>query len=167
MVNNEWLLAISDMMDKKLKSELQPIRSDIREVKEDVRGVKEELQEVKEDVQNMKEELQEVKKDVRGVKKELQEVKEDVRGIKGHMQELDQRVTNVEEGVKDIRLVLENETNHNIQLLAENFIELTNKLNQAIPAADKNLAYEVKVNHLISEVNELKRQMVDLKNRIA
>lgn len=125
MVNNEWLLAISDMLDKKLKSELQPIRSDIREVKEDVRG------------------------------------------IKGHMQELDQRVTNVEEGVKDIRLVLENETNHNIQLLAENSIELTNKLNQAIPAADKNLAYEVKVNHLISEVNDLKKQVADLKSRIA
>lgn len=29
--------------------------------------------------------------------------------------------------------------------IAENFIEHTKKLNQAIPVADKNLAYEVKV----------------------
>lgn len=34
------------------------------------------------------------------------------------------------------------------------------KLNQAIPAADKNLAYEVKVNYLIEkEVQELKNKI--------
>lgn len=33
MTDNELLLAISDMMDKKLKSELQPIRDDIRDIR--------------------------------------------------------------------------------------------------------------------------------------
>lgn len=41
MTDNELLLAISDIFDKKLKSELraelQPIKEDIRELKEDVR----------------------------------------------------------------------------------------------------------------------------------
>ena len=43
--------------------------------------------------------------------------------------------------------------------MAENFIELTNKLNQAIPVADKNLAYEVKVSYLIDEVQKMKEKM--------
>ena len=80
--------------------------------------------------------------------------------ILSEMQELKRRTTNIE-------LHLENTTDKNIQLIAENFIELTNKLNQAIPAADKNLAYEVKVNYLVSEVDKLKREIAELKSKIA
>lgn len=41
------------------------------------------------------------------------------------------------------------------------------KVFQAIPAADKNLAYEVKVNFLINEVNKLKKAMTEIKEKIA
>ena len=93
MTDNELLLAISNMMDTKLKSELQPIRNEmhvfknevrneLKEVKEDVRNVKEELREVKEDVQHVKEELQEVKEDVQNVKDDLRNVKAEVHCIK-------------------------------------------------------------------------------------
>ena len=64
-------------------------------------------------------------------------------------------------------LHIENVTDPSIQLIAENFIELTNKLNPAIPAADKNLAYEVKVNYLVCEVNNLKTEDDKLKNQSA
>ena len=37
MVDQELLLAISDMMDKKLKSELQPLKEDLQGVKEEKR----------------------------------------------------------------------------------------------------------------------------------
>ncbi len=84
----------------------------------------------------------------------------EMQDIKTNMQEMQRRTTNIE-------LHLENVTDKNIQLIAENFIELTNKLNQAIPAADKNLAYEVKVNYLVSEVDKLKREIAELKNKIA
>lgn len=84
---------------------------------------------------------------------EMQEMKTD-------MQELKRRTTSIE-------LHLENVTDKNVQLIAENFIELTKKLNQAIPAADKNLAYEVKVNYLVGEVEKLKAELAELKNKIA
>ncbi len=80
--------------------------------------------------------------------------------ILSEMQELKRRITNIE-------LHLENGTDKNIQLIAENFIELTNKLNQAIPVADKNLAYEVKVNYLVEKVQTLEKEMAVIKSQIA
>lgn len=49
-----------------------------------------------------------------------------------------------------------------IQTMKNDIRELNDKL-----AADKNLAYEVKVNYLIEEVEKLKQEMVELKNKIA
>ena len=79
--------------------------------------------------------------------------------IKSELQVLDKRVSQLEEKVADIIWHLENGTDKNIQLIAENFIELTKKLNQAIPVADKNLAYEVKVNYLLEKVEMLEKAL--------
>lgn len=105
-------------------------------------------------------EVQDMKAEVQTMKTDVQDVKTDVKNVKTDVQELKQRVTNIE-------LHLENGTDKNIQLIAENFIELTKKLNQAIPAADKNLAYEVKVNYLVEEVSQMKKDIAELKRKIA
>ena len=47
------------------------------------------------------------------------------------------------------------------------FFELTKKLNQAIPVADKNLAYEAKVNYLVERVQDLEKDMAEVKCKIA
>lgn len=83
----------------------------------------------------------------------------EVQGMKSEMQELKRQTTNIE-------LHLENTTDKNIQLIAESFVELTSRLNQAIPAADRNLAYEVKVNYLVDEVDKLKREIAKLRSKI-
>ncbi|MCM1057144.1 MAG: hypothetical protein NC517_06000 [Firmicutes bacterium] len=91
---------------------------------------------------------------------EMQGMKSEMQGMKSEMQELNRRTTNIE-------LHIENVTDKNIQLIVENFIELTKKINQAIPVADKNLAYEVKVNYLVCEVDKLKAEIAELKSKIA
>lgn len=58
--------------------------------------------------------------------KEVAGIKEDVAVLKSDVAILKQRVTGIE-------VHLENHTDKNIELIAENFIEFTNKLNQAIP----------------------------------
>lgn len=93
-------------------------------------------------------------------KEDIQAISDLIQPIKDDLQEVKRRTTNIE-------LHLENGTDKNIQLIAENFIELTNKLNQAIPAADKNLAYEVKVNYLVEKVQTLEKELAELKSKIA
>lgn len=77
------------------------------------------------------------------------------------------KLDNLERRTENLELHLENVTDKNIQLIAENFIELTKKLNQAIPVADKNLAYEVKVNYLVEKVQTLEKEIAELKSKIA
>lgn len=40
MTDNEMLLAISEMMDTKLKAELQPLKNDLQIVKDEVHQIK-------------------------------------------------------------------------------------------------------------------------------
>ena len=108
-----------------------------------------------------------MKGDVAVLKEDMAVLKEDVAVLKEKVSVLEQRVDNIEQRVTGIEVHLENQTDKNIQLIAENFIELTNKLNQAIPVADKNLAYEVKVNYLIEKVQFLEKDFQEFKYQMA
>ena len=47
MTNNELLLAISEMMDTRLKSELQPLKNELQSVREGLQSVREEVHQIK------------------------------------------------------------------------------------------------------------------------
>ena len=68
-------------------------------------------------------------------------------------------ISDLKNQVSQTQLHLENATDRNIQLLAENHSNLIDKLNQAIPVADKNLTYEVKVNYLLERVSTLEKKV--------
>jgi len=139
---------------------LDLILSEVIGMKGDVAVLKEDMAVLKEDVAVLKEDVAILKEDVAVLKEDVAVLKEDVAVLKEKVSVLEQRVTGIE-------VHLENQTDKNIQLIAENFIELTNKLNQAIPVADKNLAYEVKVNYLIEKVQFLEKDFQEFKYQMA
>ena len=104
--------------------------------------------------------MTEVKQDVADLKQDMTEVKQDMTEVKQDMIEVKQDVT-------EMKLSLENETNHNIQLLAENHCDLVDKLNQAIPVADKALLNEVQISGLRIRVDSLEKEVAEMKDRIA
>lgn len=83
-LTSEDLLAISQLLDTKLKTEIQ---AGLRPLKEEVQDLKEEVQDLKEEVQDLKDEVQDLKGNIR-----------------------------------KIELHLENITDKNIQILAENYL---------------------------------------------
>ena len=101
--------------------------------------------------------MQDMKSDM---KSDMQTMKGETQTLKEMMQTLDRKVTKVE-------LTLENETNHSIQLLAENHINLVDKLNQAIKVQDKSILYEVQVSGLKMKIEQLEREIADIKSKIA
>ena len=85
-----------------------------------------------------------------GIEGGLASVGEDVRLLQGDVQSLKERVTNIE-------ITLENETNRNIQLVAEGHLNLDRKLDEALKELHPNTMYHLKVNHLDGEVTKMKR----------
>ena len=54
MTNNELLIAISDVIDRKFKEELTPLKDDVQTLKGDVQTLKGDVQTLKDDVCIMK-----------------------------------------------------------------------------------------------------------------
>ena len=76
-------------------------------------------------------------------------------------------MTEMKTDIKNIKLHLENITDKNICLLAENHSTLIDKLNSAVKVADKKYIEEIKVNILTEKVEKLEREIEYLKTRIA
>ena len=79
--------------------------------------------------------------------------------MKSDMGNMKSDISDLKNQVSQTQLHIENITDRNIQLLAENHSNLIDKLNQAIPAANKNLTYEVKVNYLLEHVSALDKRV--------
>ena len=94
--------------------------------------------------------LASVGEDVRLLQGDVQSLKEDVQTLKEDVQSLKERVTNIE-------ITLENETNRNIQLVAEGHLNLDRKLDEALKELHPNTMYHLKGNHLDGEVTKMKR----------
>ena len=82
MSDNELLLAISNMMDVKLKAGLAPIKNDVQEMKQDVQNVKNRMQSMENRMQNMENRMQNVENEVCQIKNEVRQVKNEVHQIK-------------------------------------------------------------------------------------
>ena len=108
-------------------------------------GIEGGLASVREDVRSMQGDMQTLKGDVKTLKEDVQTLKEDVQTLKD-------RVTNIE-------ITLENETNRNIQLIAEGHLNLARKLDEALKELQPNIMYHLKVNHLDGEVTKMKRML--------
>ncbi|MCI9210161.1 MAG: hypothetical protein HFI83_05650 [Eubacterium sp.] len=136
-----------------ISSLIQPLRDDMQTVKADIQSMKTDMNIMKADILNMKQDIQNMKQDI-------QNMKQDIQLLNDRVEKLEQRITSVE-------LTLENVTNHNIQLLAENHINLVDKLNQAIRVQDKSILYEVQVSDLRSRVEFLEKEFAEMKTKIA
>ena len=126
------------------------IEGGLASVGEDVRSLQGDVQTLKGDVQTLKGDVQTLKGDVQTLKEDVQTLKGDVQTLKEDVQMLKDRVTNIE-------ITLENETNRNIQLIAEGHLNLDRKLDEALKELQPNTMYHLKVNHLDGEVTKMKR----------
>ena len=94
-----------------------------------------------------------------GIEGGLASVREDVRSLQGDVQTLKGDVQTLKDRVTNIEITLENETNRNIQLIAEGHLNLDRKLDEALKELQPNTMYHLKVNHLDGEVTKMKRML--------
>ena len=190
--DNELLLAISSMMeqmlDQKLKAALQPVHEDIGQLKEDVRQLKtenrqsgEQLLQLRGDVTQLNQKVDLLRQKVDNIESKVDNLEQKVDQLELKVDSLDQKVGQLELATKQLReeieqlnlraanleMTIENETNHNIQLLAENHGNLIDKLNQAIKVNDKTLIWEVQLSSLRLRIDKLEQEIANLKKDAA
>ncbi len=107
---------------------------------------------IKEELQDVKGEVRELKERVQGVEGEVRELKERVQGVEGKAREL-------EGHVQGIRLTLENETNKNINIIAEGHLNLSRKLDEALKVENEKEVLLIRINRLENGYRTLKEQV--------
>lgn len=98
---------------------------------------------------------------------DTQDMKKRISNVETKMDSLESEVSHIKSDLQGTKLTLENVTNRNIQLVAENFVDLTRKLDENIKITDQSIAYHVKVNFLSGEIEKLKREVEKLKEKTA
>ena len=137
---------------KPIKEELQDVKGEVLGLKEQVQGIEGEVLELKEQVQGVQGEVRELKGQVQGVKGEVLELKERVQGVEDKARKL-------EGHVQGIRLTLENETNKNINIIAEGHLNLSRKLDEALKVENEKEMLLIRINRLENGYRTLKEQV--------
>ena len=166
MTDRELLEAIYNDMQL-MKAETKSLQDDMKTVKEEMQSMKAEIKSLQDDMKTVKEEMQSMKEEMQSMKAEIKSLQGDMSTAKDEIETLYMDTTIIKEKVTRIELTLENETNHNIQLLAENHISIVDKLNDAIRVQDKSSLYEVQISGLKLKLEKLENEIKEIKTKIA
>ncbi|MCI8696959.1 hypothetical protein [uncultured Acetatifactor sp.] len=75
MTDNELLLALSGMLDKKLKAELQPIKNELQTMKDDIADMKGEIADMKGEIADIRNEIASIKSNMLIMQNEIRQIK--------------------------------------------------------------------------------------------
>ena len=135
----------NDELLKKIYDDTQMMKTELTSVKETTEGLVTGLKEVREETKGLAIGLKEVRE-------ETKELAADMKAVRGDTKDLRSRMSAIE-------LNLENETNKNIRILAENHLSLMEKLDEAIKVSNRHFLYELKVSSLDRSVTEIERRI--------
>ena len=90
-----------------------------------------------------------------------------ITGMQKDITSMQKDITSMQKDITDVKLHLENITDRNISLLAENHGHLIDKLNQAVKVSDKSCLEEIRVNILTEKVEKLEKEIEELKRKTA
>lgn len=138
----------------------------LQTITKDMTDMKNDMTDMKKDMTDMKKDMTDMKKDMTDMKKDMIDMKEDMIDMKKDMVDMKKDIQRLKEETKDIRLHIENVTDKNISLLAENYCNLVQKLDENNKVTDNQLAYQIKVNYLISDMEKMKQEVAEIKKHI-
>ena len=149
MAEGELLAAIAGMLDEKLK----PVTQKLTSLENRMTGMEDKMS---------------------GLENRISGLEDRTSGIEGKVTGLEEKVSAIQKisaetqkELTEVKLHIENVTDKNITLLAENYCNLANKLDENNKVTDVQLAYQIKVNFLIDDMEKMKKEIAELKSRIA
>ena len=149
MAEGELLTAIAGMLDEKLK----PVTQKLTGLEDKMTGMEDKMS---------------------GLESRILGLEDKTSGIEGKVTGLEEKVSAIQKisaetqkELTEVKMHIENVTDKNITLLAENYCNLVNKLDENNKVTDVQLAYQIKVNFLIDDMEKMKKEIAELKSHIA
>ena len=131
----------------------------LKKIYDDTQMMKTELTSVKETTEELVTGLKEVSEETKGLATGLEELREETKELAADMKSVKEETKELRSRMSAIELNLENETNKNIRILAENHLSLMEKLDEAIKVSNRHFLYELKVSSLDRRVTEIERRI--------
>ena len=75
---------------------------------------------------------------------------------------IDTKLVSMDAKITDLRLTLENETNHNIKLIAEGHLDLSQKLDEALKIENEKEMLMIRVNTMENEIRKINSRLEDI-----
>lgn len=172
-LTNEDLSAIAQLMDTKLseldakfdvklEKNIQPLRQDIRSLKEEVSELRQDVSVLKKEVTILKEDVSVLKQDVSVLKlkvatleKDISALKQDVSVLKHKVSALEKEVDNLKQGLSHISLHLENVTDKQLQILAENYLPAAKRFTEAVSQIEELQNYNKIIKQVLAKHSEI------------
>ena len=149
MAEGELLTAIAGVLDGKL----EPVMQKLTGLEDKMTGMEDKMS---------------------GLENRISGLEDRTSGIEGKAAGLEEKVSAIQKitaetknELTEVKLHIENVTDKNITLLAENYCNLVNKLDENNKVTDVQLAYQIKVNFLIDDMEKMKKEIAQLKSHIA
>ena len=149
MAEGELLTAIAGMLDGKL----EPVMQKLTGLEDRMTGVEGKMSDLESRISGLEDKTS-------GIERKVTGLEEKVSAIQKISAETQKELT-------EVKMHIENVTDKNITLLAENYCNLVNKLDENNKVTDVQLAYQIKVNFLIDDMEKMKKEIAQLKSHIA
>ena len=78
------------------------------------------------------------------------------------MDHMESQINAIQTDIQETKSDIENVTNKNLNLIAENYVSLAKRFNENIKVIDQTLAYQIKISFLSDEIDQLKKEVEKL-----
>ena len=138
MINSEFLAALSDMLDVKLRTALQPVKDGLSELngrmqvlEQKVDSLDQRIDSLERRVESLEQKVESLDQRVDSLEQKVESLDQRVDTLEQKVDSLDQHVERLDQRIIRTELMLENETNHNIRILAENYVPAAKRYEKA------------------------------------
>lgn len=116
-----------------------------------VKGINSKVQSMDSKIQSMDSKIQSMDDKIQSMDDKIQSMCQDIKGIHETLERHDN-------DIRDLRLTLENVTNRNISIIAENHLELNRKLNEALKRKEEEEKLYMRMNIAENDIRRLKEK---------
>ena len=163
MAEGELLTAIAGMLDGKL----EPVMQKLTGLEDKMTGMEDKMSGLENRMTGVEGKMSDLESRISGLEDKTSGIEGKVTGLEEKVSAIQKISAETQKELTEVKMHIENVTDKNITLLAENYCNLVNKLDENNKVTDVQLAYQIKVNFLIDDMEKMKKEIAELKSRIA